>query len=211
LGIGFAAATIRAQDADSVADTLLTMDEILEHERQLAQREGTIDARLPTQDDLLGRLVELDFIARLSPFLEPSDDEPLLTLPLKSIAQDPKILKHARVKFDADRRLWSATWRKPKLFHFGNLLKPSLEKRVKVGEEMTFECDGLDLAITKSSENELELVHGDSRRELKAKDLERLLKRSISAQGLELFVDKKGNLVLKALGEMAMQLQANNG
>jgi hypothetical protein len=189
----------------NVADTLLTIEEILQEERRAAMT-FEYDQRSDVE-----RLLDLNFIARLEAVLNSPESQPVLSLPLFSIANDSSFLKSAHVEFDEDKQLWSATWKKPRLFHFGMILKPSLEEKVKPGEELAFECEGMNLFLTKNEKNQLELIHNGERQAVDSKELRALLRRSISAEGLELFLDGQDNLVLEALGEIALSLGKKGG
>jgi hypothetical protein len=157
-------------------------------------------------DFLEEKIIQPIFSARL-PFDLPETLEsftnPLKELPLQSIAADAEFLKKAVIRFDAEKQIWSATWLKPKMFHFGMLLRPSLLERVDVGKELSFHTKGMQASLTKGQDGELKVMHDGISSNLDATDLKNLLEQKISAEGLSLFLDRKGNLVLQAIGPAA--------
>jgi hypothetical protein len=128
-------------------------------------------------------------------------------LPLSDLTADEGLMKRAKVTFDENTDTWLAVWKKPAVFHFGMILHPELLDQVKGGEKLHFESKGMKLALIRSDDNKLMVEQSDGKRhELGAKRLEGLLRRSISVEGLELFLDAGGNLNLKAAGQQARDL-----
>ncbi len=133
-------------------------------------------------------------------------------LPLSDLTSDTSLMKRAKVSFDAKTDTWLAVWKKPAVFHFGMILHPELLDQVQDGEKLYFESKGLKLALVRSNEDKLMVEQSDGQQhELGAKRLEGLLRRSINVDGLELFLDAGGNLVLKAAGEQARSLARKLG
>ncbi|MEM6822393.1 MAG: hypothetical protein AAF558_10685 [Verrucomicrobiota bacterium] len=145
--------------------------------------------------DLEGSLAEVDKIPNLD------------KLPLTDLTNNPGLMKRARVSFDEKKQTWQAVWKKPAIFHFGMLLHPELKGQIDKGEKLHFKSRGMKLALSKTNKNKLVVEQGNGvSHELNAKRLEGLLKRSIEVDGLELFLDRGGNLVLKAEGDAAREL-----
>jgi hypothetical protein len=155
------------------------------------------------------KIIEPIFSARL-PFSLPDSLENLTQslkeLPLQSIAADEEFLKKAVIRFDAEKQIWSATWLKPKMFHFGMILRPSLLERVDVGKQLSFHTRGIQASLSKGQDGELTVTHDGISSNLDATELKNLLEQKISAEGLSLFLDRKGNLVLQAVGPAAVKL-----
>lgn len=155
------------------------------------------------------KIIEPIFSARL-PFSLPDSLENLTQslkeLPLQSIAADEEFLKKAVIRFDAEKQIWSATWLKPKMFHFGMILRPSLLERVDVGKQLSFHTRGIQASLSKGQDGELTVTHDGICSNLDATELKNLLEQKISAEGLSLFLDRKGNLVLQAVGPAALKL-----
>ena len=133
-------------------------------------------------------------------------------LPLSDLTSDAGLMKRAKVSFDEKTDTWLAIWKKPAVFHFGMILHPELLDQVQDGEKLHFESKGMKLALLRSEENKLLVEQSNGQRhELGAKRLEGLLRRSITVDGLELFLDAGGNLVLRAAGEQARSLATRLG
>ncbi|MEM6601653.1 MAG: hypothetical protein AAF649_09735 [Verrucomicrobiota bacterium] len=133
-------------------------------------------------------------------------------LPLSDLTADAGLMKRAKVSFDKKTETWLAVWKKPAVFHFGMILHPELLDQVQDGEKLHFESKGMKLALLRSKENKLLVEQSNGKRhELGAKRLEGLLRRSITVDGLDLFLDAGGNLVLRAAGEQARTLAGRLG
>ncbi len=199
------------------------LDPLLEEERGMAE---AFFARLKIQDSFVARLViklpemmqdlgvevaekavsSADEIRKKIKVLEEPPSK-LDQLPLSDLTADTALMKRARVSFDQESSTWMAVWKKPAVFHFGMILHPELLNQVSEGEKLHFESKGMALALVRSADNKLMVEQSDGQQhELSAKRLEGLLKRSINVDGLELFLDPGGNLVLKADGEKAVAL-----
>jgi len=128
-------------------------------------------------------------------------------LPLSDLTTDTGLMKKADLSFDASTATWAAVWNKPALFHFGMILHPELKNQVDPGEKLHFESNGMKLALLRSPDDKLMVEQTNGKQhELSAKRLEGLLQRSISVDGLKLFLDAGGNLVLQAAGDKAKAL-----
>jgi hypothetical protein len=158
----------------------------------------------------LKNLAPDNFLARLM-VSEPVDDNSKRTtntsdLPLNAVAQDKSFLDGAWVSFNSNSNIWTAKWAKPRLFHFGSILKPALLRKFEVGQSFAFESKGAQAILTKTGTNEICIVKDGSKTPLDAGDLRRLLENKISADGLSLFLDRGGNLILQAQGPLAVKL-----
>lgn len=130
-------------------------------------------------------------------------------LPVEKFATQQEFLKMARINFDKAKQLWSATWEKPQMFHFGMLLKPALVEKLSPGSSYEFETKGQQAVVTRTSGDELVLQCGNEKTPLGASDLRKLLNDKISVNGVQLFLDRRGNLVMQARGAKAVSLSSN--
>jgi hypothetical protein len=151
----------------------------------------------------------------LSPgILKSAPSEPVAQLehpPLFSIDQllsDDSLLADASIVYNKVARTWRARWDKPRMFHFGMILKPQLSKRVQNGLEYSFSVKGESSLLAKDSHGDLVLRSGGKTVPLAARDVLRLLQSRIDTQGLTLYVDASGNLIMEAQGANADTLAA---
>lgn len=131
------------------------------------------------------------------------------TLPVETFATQEEFLKMARVSFDAAQQKWSATWEKPQVFHFGMLLKPALVERMEPGSSYTFQSHGMQATLTRTVNDQLVLQRGHETIDLTASSLRDLLHDKISVNGVQLFLDRRGNLVMEARGQKALSLSSS--
>lgn len=128
------------------------------------------------------------------------------SLPLAEIVSDKKLLRSARVSYDETKQKWEAMWLKPSILHFGMLLRPALDQRVEPGESFAFESGGVEMFVSKDAKEHLTFSQQGNSFELGAIQLKRLLERKVHAQEMTLFLDPKGNLILRAQGQIATYL-----
>ncbi|MEM9445279.1 MAG: hypothetical protein AAGA18_07975 [Verrucomicrobiota bacterium] len=130
-------------------------------------------------------------------------------LPIEKIAENQKFLKRANIRFDQDHKIWQARWKKPRVFHFGMLLRPALVDQVEAGQSFNFLSNGREMVLSKTNDNKLMFgPEGGAQgvAELGAKELKLLLERRVIVDDMELFLDRKGNLILEAKGKAAQVL-----
>lgn len=127
-------------------------------------------------------------------------------LPVEDFATRKDFLKMADVKLDKNNQHWSATWEKPKMFNFGMLLKPALVKNMTPGESYSFVSQGKLTTITRTGDDQLLLQRGEEQITLSASELRNLLSDHISVNGLNVFLDRRGNLVMEARGPKALSM-----
>ncbi|MEM6884516.1 MAG: hypothetical protein AAF571_05740 [Verrucomicrobiota bacterium] len=229
---------VEVQEPDSISDSPDAISELLAAERQRASHflkrlevENSFVARLAvklpiaveeTTEDITEPVTEEqennsqsgDMVAekikqREKPVNEVADVD---RLPLSDLTADSSLMKRAKVSFDEETDTWLAVWKKPAVFHFGMILHPELLDQVQDGEKLHFESKGMQLALLRSDENKLLVEQSNGKQhELGAKRLEGLLRRSITVDGLDLFLDAGGNLVLRAAGEKARSLASRLG
>ncbi|MEM9400570.1 MAG: hypothetical protein AAF984_10200 [Verrucomicrobiota bacterium] len=125
------------------------------------------------------------------------------SLPIEDFAARKNLLKQANIDFDAENKTWTATWWKPRMFHFGSILYPSLKDNIPIGATYSFESQGMTRTLTKQGDD-IFLKSGESSRKLGARELYSLLRNKISTDGLDLGVDRKGNLIMQAKGAKAV-------
>jgi len=130
----------------------------------------------------------------------------ITALSLASFAVDSDLLHDAWVSFDPQHEQWKATWQKPHMFHFGMILLPSLISKVNAGQKFSFESSGQTAYLFKDDAGRLLVQRGNNSDPLSANDLRDLLRAKIQADGMTLFLDPSGNLVLEASGSRAVAL-----
>jgi hypothetical protein len=151
------------------------------------------------------RLVPESFRARL-PFKSAElilDQAAAKALSITSLAQDKKFLEAAWISYDAGKKLWKATWQKPPMFHFGMVLLPAIVEHLKAGEMIKFEAKGKPMLVSKTDSGQLVLNNDGATSALGSKLLRDLLESQVHSDGLSLYLDKSGNLVLQANGQRA--------
>lgn len=134
----------------------------------------------------------------------------MTALSLAGLAADPDLLQEAWVSFDAPHQQWKALWPKPPMFHYGMVLLPALVKKLNAGQSFDFQSQGQTASLTKDDKGQLMVKRGSSTAPLTASDLRDLLRAKINAEGMTLFLDKSGNLILEASGARAMALGGVN-
>jgi hypothetical protein len=130
---------------------------------------------------------------------------------LTSVAADPKFLQAAWISFDAGKQLWQATWPKPPLFNYGMILLPALVERMNAGDAFSFKSQGKAAVLSKNECGQLLVEQDGLKKTIGSKDLRDLLQDKIDADGLSLYLDKSGNLILQAVGPRAMAMAGMNG
>ncbi|MFZ5805853.1 MAG: hypothetical protein ACOY3I_01405 [Verrucomicrobiota bacterium] len=141
--------------------------------------------------------------------LAAQDSDGMQKLPVENFATQEEFLKMAKVDFDASQQRWSATWEKPQMFHFGMLLKPALVEKLEPGSSYSFESHGVQAVLTRTQDDQLVLQRGSETIDLTASNLRDLLHDKISVNGVQLFLDRRGNLVMQAHGQKAVNLSSN--
>jgi len=134
----------------------------------------------------------------------------LTAFSLAGVAMDPDLLHRALVSFDSEHSQWKATWQKPPMFHFGMILLPSLLQKINIGQKLTFETKGELTTLYKDDSGHLLVQRGSHSEQLSANDLRDLLRSKIRSEGMTLFLDPLGNLVLEASGQRATALSNLN-
>ncbi len=127
-------------------------------------------------------------------------------LPLDTLATENGMIKTAAVNYDPVKQEWSAKWQKPPMFTFGMILRPALISKMKQGESFSFEIAGQQGILSKNSSNQLIFEAAGQSTEISSKNLGRILNRGITANGINLTIDRSGNLVMKAIGEHASRM-----
>lgn len=200
----------------SLSNQTASPQQIIEEERWIASLWKKTPA--PIQENKLGRLIikVLDTFDPSIPDILPEPPAPELApkiaaFPLDAIASNKSFLKSAKIRFDESKQIWRAQWKKPRMLHFGMLLKPALEKQVQAGESFAFDSQGTQVTLSKDLDDNLLVSAGDSSLELGAKQLKALLERKVRVDNMALFLDKAGNLILEAQGQAALALAQNQG
>jgi hypothetical protein len=160
------------------------------------------------------RLVPTTFCARLIVHLPESlaqapaavNGMAVTALSLASLVSDSSCLEEAWVSYDPAHQEWKAMWSKPPMFHFGMVLFPALLKKLSSGQAFTFESQGQPASVTKDDQGRLIVQRGTESSSLTASDLRDLLRSKINSDGMVLFLDESGNLILKASGQNALAL-----
>ncbi len=163
------------------------------------------DFRLTPTNFAVGRLtVQLPTSLNQAP--ETINGMAISALSLAGMAVDPDMMQEAWVTFDAPHQQWKAQWQKPPMFHFGMILLPALVHKVTSGQAISFETKGETALLTKDDKGQLLVKRGNVTAPLTATDLRDLLRSKIKADGMCLFLDPSGNLVLEATGSRALSL-----
>lgn len=123
---------------------------------------------------------------------------------LASVAQEKAFLDSAWVNYDENDKEFKATWSKPPLFHYGMVLLPELAKRVQSGQEVEFRYKDMPAKLTKDDKGRLFVTAAGEARLVTAGKLKKLLEEKIETDGMILFLDRSGNLVLHASGQSAL-------
>lgn len=160
------------------------------------------------------RLVPTNFVGRLIVQLPTSlkqapeaiNGMAMTALSLTGMAVDPDLLQEAWVSFDAQQQQWKALWPKPPMFHYGMVLLPALVRKLGTGQSLAFESQGQQASLVKDDKGQLLVKRGSATSPLTAADLRDLLRARITSDGMCLFLDKAGNLVLEATGSRAVAL-----
>lgn len=171
----------------------------LESQQQISCTKAEINA-----SNAIGRLV-VDFVD----ILKKSSSSVIESLPIEKIAGDKSLINHAKVSYDSAKQIWKAVWFKPRLFHFGMLLRPAIDHEVKSGQSFAFQSGGISMIVSRDSEDHLTVSHeGDQHDslELGARQLKSLLEQKVEVDDYTLFLDPRGNLILEARGKSALQL-----
>lgn len=200
-----------------------TPEEIMEEERWIAQ---LFSYSKKVRNNPIGRIM-IHFVEDLLPQIEKiaeyemgddiveeelSEDQSVMDyLPIEKLAEHKKFLKRAWIRFDEETETWRAKWQKPKVFHFGMLLKPALEHQVPTGQSFQFESNGQNLVISKADNKLMVGLEEGNLIELGAKQLRQLLEHKVTVDDLSLFLDRKGNLILEAKGKAARALSQIRG
>jgi len=132
-----------------------------------------------------------------------STDEPA-AFSLANVANEKAFLESAWVNYDQGNKEFKATWSKPPLFHYGMVLLPEIAKRVAVGQEVEFRYKDMPAKLTKDEKGRLFVTAAGEARLVTAGKLKKLLEEKIETDGMILFLDQKGNLVLHASGNNAL-------
>lgn len=163
------------------------------------------DFRLTPTNFAVGRLtVQLPTSLNQAP--ETINGMAITALSLAGMAVDPDMMQEAWVTFDPQHQQWKAQWQKPPMFHFGMILLPALVHKVTAGQAISFESKGETAFLTKDEKGQLLVKRGKVTAPLTATDLRDLLRAKIKADGMCLFLDPSGNLVLEATGSRALAL-----
>lgn len=160
------------------------------------------------------RLVPTNFVARLIVQLPTSLNQApeaingvaMTALSLTGLAVNPDMLQDAWVSFDSQHQQWKALWPKPPMFHFGMILLPALVSKLSNGQTFNFESQGQNASLMKDGKGQLLVKRGEATAPLTASDLRELLRARVTSDGMSLFLDKAGNLVLEATGSRALAL-----
>ncbi|MEM1057777.1 MAG: hypothetical protein AAGK14_00895 [Verrucomicrobiota bacterium] len=133
------------------------------------------------------------------------------TFSLASVAREKAFLNSAWIDYDGSKEEFKATWSKPPLFHYGMVLLPELAKRVETGQEVEFRYQGMPAFLTKDNKGRLFVKHAGEARLITAGRLKKLLEEKIETDGMILFLDRQGNLVLHASGQNALVMNRHAG
>lgn len=125
---------------------------------------------------------------------------------LASVATNKEFLNEAWVSFDEGKKVWQATWPRPGVFHYGMVLLPALAKRMEAGQSVNFEIQGEQAQITKRDDGQLMVSRAGQARLVNALDIKHLLEQQIQSDGMLMFLDSQGNLVLQATGDSAVAM-----
>lgn len=186
----------------AIIETSPDVNRILAHERTTASL--TSDQRLnPTF--FCGRLI-VHLPASLSQTPAAVNGMAVTAMSLASLVSDSSLLEEAWVSYDSEHQQWKAMWSKPPMFHFGMVLFPALLKKLSTGQAFTFESQGKPASVTKDDKGRLIVQRGNESSSLTASDLRDLLRSRINADGMCLFLDESGNLILQATGQSALAL-----
>ncbi|PAW77137.1 MAG: hypothetical protein B9S32_12720 [Verrucomicrobia bacterium Tous-C9LFEB] len=158
---------------------------------------------MPT--NFVGRLI-VRLPASLKQAPEAINGMAMTALSLTGMAVDPDLLQEAWVSFDPQQQQWKALWPKPPMFHYGMVLLPALVRKLGTGQTLAFESQGQPATLVKDSKGQLIVKRGSATSPLSAADLRDLLRARITSDGMCLFLDKAGNLVLEATGSQALAL-----
>lgn len=125
---------------------------------------------------------------------------------LASVTRQRGFLDEAWVSYDEDAQVWEAKWPKPPMFHYGSVLLPVLASRMETGQSVNFEMEGRPARITKREDGKLVVARGGDPRLVSANDIRSILESKIESEGMILFLDRQGNLVLQATGNQAVAM-----
>ncbi|HSI86372.1 MAG: hypothetical protein ACAI35_04240 [Candidatus Methylacidiphilales bacterium] len=125
---------------------------------------------------------------------------------MASIASDKKLLETAYTNYDNKTGVWSAKWVKPKMFHFGMILLPSIGEKIIPGQEVPTIVQGQSVIFKKTEGGIVNVVQNGKEEKLSANMLRTLLEGKVESEGFLLFLDRGGNLILETSGEQAAAL-----
>lgn len=179
-----------------------SIEQILAQERFLAAL--STDSRL-TPTNFVGRLM-VHLPVSLAQTPDAVNGMAITAMSLAGMAVDPNLLQDAWVSSDPGHQTWKAMWPKPPLFHYGMVLLPALIHKLNVGQTLVFESQGQTASLLKDDKGHLLVQRGGVSEALSASDLRDLLRAKINADGMSLFLDNSGNLVLQATGPRALAL-----